>query len=174
MRHDARFSLMRLRPILLHPVRLLAALLLAAFPLAALAAGNGSLAVSALVPNKMTCKFSSATLLLDFGNLNPASAANATASTTATFTCNGGGAGATGAFAFSTNNGLYAAGGPRMRHATLAGEFVPYSFSLSPASGVIAKGATLTLTVTGTILASDFQNAAAGAYRDTVLITLAP
>ena len=61
-----------------------------------------------------------------------------------------------------------------MRHATIATEFMAYSLSLSPAAATIVKNTTQNITVSGTVVPADFQNAAAGAYSDTVVLTLDP
>ena len=61
-----------------------------------------------------------------------------------------------------------------MQHTTIATEFLPYSLSLSPTSATVLRLVEQTLTVTGTIQPFQFQNAASGVYRDTVVITLTP
>lgn len=138
------------------------------------AAGNSSMAVSAVIVSKSNCKFSSGTMALNFGNVDPASTVNATASTSTGFTCNGSAPMAT--FFISAGDGLYSTGpgARRMQHATVATEFMAYSLSLSPTSATVPKGSAQTLTVTGTIQPFEFQNVRAGTYQDTVVITLTP
>lgn len=152
----------------------LIALLLSAMCACAQAAGNGSVAVSAVVPSKSNCKFSSGTLALAFGTVNPASTVNATAAATTTFTCNGSAPMAT--FSIGAGDGLHPSGpgARRLQHASFPAEFMAYSLSLSPTSATVPKGAVQTLTVTGTIQPFEFQNVRAGAYQDTVVITLTP
>jgi len=65
-------------------------------------------------------------------------------------------------------------GARRMQHASLAAEFLPYDLAVSPSTGSIAKNAQQTITITGTVKPTGFQNAAAGGYSDTVAITLTP
>lgn len=150
----------------------MAALLLAGMTNTAGAAGTGSVGVTAFVPSKSNCKFSSGTLLLDFGTIDPASTTNATASASSSFTCNGSATLAT--YSVSAGSGLHFSGGRRMQHTTITTEYLPYAITISPSAGTIAKGTPQTFTVVGTIQPFEFQNAAAGAYKDTVVITLAP
>jgi spore coat protein U-like protein len=149
-------------------------MLLAGMANLALAAGNAPMTVSAVVPSKSNCKFGAGALTLPFGSIDPASLANAPASASVSFTCNGNAALAT--FSITAGNGLYSTGPGlrRMRHATILTEYLPYAISLSPVSATVPKGSAQTLTVTGTIQPFEFQNVAAGAYQDTVVITLAP
>lgn len=138
------------------------------------AAGNGSMTVSAVVVSKNNCKFSSGTMALNFGNVDPASTVDATASASTGFTCNG--SAPTVTFFISAGDGLYSTGPGvrRMQHATVATEFMAYSLGLSPSSATVPKGSAQTLTVTGTIRPFEFQNVRAGTYQDTVVITLTP
>lgn len=149
-------------------------LLLAGGGGSAQAADTGSLAVSAVVPSKNNCKFSSAAMALDFGTVNPASTVDATATVSTGFTCNGSAPLVT--FVISAGDGLYSTGpgARRMRHATIATEFMAYSLALSPSSATVPKGSAQTLTVTGTIHPFQFQDVPAGTYQDTVVITLTP
>lgn len=151
----------------------LAALLLASLAGAAVA-DTGSLAVSAVVPSRNNCKFSTGTLILDFGLINPASTANATATALSTFRCNGSAPLAT--FGLTVGDGLHSSGpgARRMRHATTLTEYLPYALSVTPTSGSVAKGVDQNVTITGTIQPFEFQNARAGAYQDTVVLTVVP
>lgn len=74
-----------------------------------------------------------------------------------------------------SDDGLYSSGAnaPRMRHGVNVAQFMPYSITL-PQSGTVPKNTNQTLTVTGTVLVADFQNALAGAYSDTVILTITP
>ena len=152
----------------------LVALLLAAMGNFAQAAGNLSMTVSAVVLSKSNCKFNPGATILSFSSIDPSSVSNATATMTRTFTCNGSAPLAT--FSISAGDGLYSTGpgARRMQHTTIPTEFMAYALSLSPASATVSKGTVQTLTVTGTIQPFEFQNVAAGAYQDTVVITLAP
>ena len=75
------------------------------------AADNVSVVVSAVVPSKNNCKFSSGTLALPFGNVDPASVVNATASASTIFRCNGSAPLAT--FSITIGDGLYPTPGSR-------------------------------------------------------------
>lgn len=80
-------------------------------------------------------------------------------------------------FFIGDDDGLYETGPNRnrMRHNTLLTEFIPYSFDLNPTSGTITGNwAPHTLTLTGSIRGSDYENAATGRYTDTVTITIIP
>ena len=138
------------------------------------AADSGSLGVAAVVPTKNNCKFGPGALVLDFGTIDPASTSNATATASKTCVCNGASPVAT--FAISANDGLHSTGvgARRMRHTTVLTEFMAYSITLSPTSATVPKGADQTLTVNGVIQPFQFQNVAAGTYRDTVVISLDP
>ena len=140
----------------------------------ALAAGNAIVSVGATVVSNNNCKFrapGSATLA--FGDINPSSSVNATALATLTIRC--GGASPLVSYAISHNGGLHESGVNlnRMKHATLNAH-LPYAMTLTPSSGTVAKNADQTITLTGTVTPASFQNAAMGAYADTVVITLSP
>ena len=152
----------------------LLAFLLVGLACPAHSADSGSLGVFAVVPSKNNCKFTGGAITLNFGNIDPASPANATASATSAFTCNGSAPLAT--FFISAGDGLYSSGpgARRMQHTAFPGEFLAYALSLSPTSATVPKGVAQTLTVTGTIQPFEFQNARAGGYLDTVVITLTP
>jgi hypothetical protein len=61
-----------------------------------------------------------------------------------------------------------------MQNGTIPSEFLPYFLALNPATGNVPKNTNQTLTVTGTIRRSDFQDAYAGTYTDTVVLTIIP
>lgn len=154
----------------------LAVLMLAASPSARAAGTSATLAVSATIVSKNTCKFATneGALVLAFGLLDPASSADVTKTTTKTMSCNGAAASAT--FFLTANDGLWpaGAGARRMRHATLATEYLPYSLSISPTTATVAKGAPQTITITGTVTSADFRIGAPGGYSDTVILTVTP
>ena len=74
-----------------------------------------------------------------------------------------------------SNDGLYSTGAnaPRMRHGINLATYLPYVIDV-PQSGTVARNVVQTLTVTGTVLVADFQNALVGAYSDTVVLTISP
>jgi len=150
-----------------------AALLLGTAQLA-LAGGNATVAVGATVLSKNNCKFRTAgSPSLAFGNIDPSGSANATASATLTIRCAG--ASPTVAYALNHDSGQHETGVNlnRMKHAML-NMYLPYALTLAPSSGTVGKNVDQAITLSATITPANFQNAVAGAYADTVVITLAP
>lgn len=143
-------------------------------------AGDGAaVSVSAIVLSKSICKFTTNTASIPFGSMDAAMSGNRVVSATLSFKCEGSAGGAQGgtyaSFAFSTDDGLYETGPglPRMR-GTVPTQYLPYSLGLSPASGQLNKGATGTLTLTGTVTPANLANAVSGSFSDTVAVTLLP
>ena len=142
--------------------------------LAAGAAAQSSVSVSAVILSKSNCKFdSNAVITLAFGEIDPSSNTNATATATRGFKCGGSAANAT--FLITADDGLHAsgAGQRRMKHATL-NEYMSYSIALSPETATVPRNSAQTLTITGTITPAQFADVPAGGYSDTVLISLLP
>lgn len=142
-------------------------------------ADGSSLSVSAVIVSKNNCKFASGTapaaVVTNNGTaIDPSLATTATGTATAKFTCNGASSSAT--FTVTANDGAHASGPGlrRMQHATVATEFLPYSLAFSPASATVAKGTPVTVTITASVLQAGFQDALAGAYSDTVAVTVSP
>jgi spore coat protein U-like protein len=144
----------------------------ALFLAAAQAANTIPAGVSATVLSKSNCKFPVGSLVLAFGAVDPAGSANAAASSSTTFTCAG--SAPTATFLITQDGGLYVSAGNRMQHATLPGVFLPYTLNLTPTSGTAPKNIAQTLTITGSITATDYQQAIAGNYTDTVTLTISP
>jgi spore coat protein U-like protein len=158
------------------PAALVAALaVLACLALAVPAAlgDTGALAVTATVLSKSNCKFDTKTAALAFGALDPAVAADVNATASVGFVCRG--SAPVAAFLFTDDDGQNPSGpgARRMRHAA-APEFLPYSLLLSPASGVIPKNAPGTLTISGAVRWADFRGSTAGAYTDSVVVSILP
>lgn len=138
-------------------------------------AGDGAVvSVSATVLSKSNCKFTTNTASIPFGSMDAALSADRVVSATLNYRCLG--SAPVASFAFSTDDGLHETGPglPRMRHATVLTEYLRYSLGLSPASGTINKGVVGTLTLTGTVTPANLANAIAGAFSDTVTVTLLP
>lgn len=154
----------------------LSALAIAAvLPAGPATAGDGAVvSVSATVLSKSKCKFLTNTASIPFGSMDAALTSDRVVTASLTYRCQG--SAPVAAFAFSTDDGLHEAGPglPRMRHATVATEFLPYSLGLSPASGTINKGVVGTLTLTGTVRPANLANAISGLFSDTVTVTLVP
>jgi spore coat protein U-like protein len=135
--------------------------------------GTGTLAVTATVLSKSNCKFDTSTSTVNFGALDPAVAADVNATASVGFVCHG--SAPVAAFLFTDDNGQNRSGpgARRMRHAS-APEFLPYSLLLNPASGTIPKNAPGTLAITGTVRWTDFRGSMAGAYADSVVVSILP
>jgi hypothetical protein len=129
----------------------------------------GSLAVSATVLSKSNCKFSTTTGDLIFGTIDSGGTADVSATASLEFRCNGSAPIAT--YLITDNDGLNA---NRMAHTTLAGNFLPYQLSYTPTTGSVPRGDILTLAITGTVRSSDYRAAMAGAYSDTVILSILP
>jgi len=134
---------------------------------------TGTLAVTATVLSKSQCKFDTSTSTLNFGVLDPAVAADVNATTTVGYVCRG--SAPVAAFLFTDDNGKNPSGpgARRMRHAAAA-EFLPYGLAYNPASGTIPKNAPGTLTLSGTVRWADFRGSMAGAYTDSVVVSILP
>ena len=137
-------------------------------------ADSTTVSVAAVVLSKSNCKFNSATAALNFGNLDPANPIDRTVSTTVTFVCHGSAPSAT--FSITDDDGLYktAPNANRMRHTTVTTEYLPYSLTLNPTSGTVPKNVDQTLTISGTVKGTDYQNAYVGNFSDTVIISISP
>ncbi len=138
------------------------------------AAGTNSLSVTATVISKNICTFNTANSTLAFGALNPASTADATASTSVVIRCRG--SSPIASFLISHNSGRYetAPGANRLRNTAVTTEFLPYTLTINPATALIPKNTNTTITISGSITASNYQNAYVGNYRDRVVLTLVP
>ncbi len=141
-------------------------------------AATSAVPVNATVVSRYAwCFFSTDTLDLNFGTLNPANDTQVSSSASVTFNCYR--LFQPTVFAITDDFGLNETGpnNRRMRNTNHPAEYLPYSLSLSPATGTISFWDGLvgkTLTITGTIAAADYQNAFVGDYTDTVKITIAP
>lgn len=135
---------------------------------AALAGDTNTLTVTASVTP--ACKFNSATSTLDFGALDPSLASNPTASSTTTYWCTKGSVAST-----TPGDGLNHSGTSRQLKGPNASDLIPYSLSLTGGTQTGAgKSTPLTLTMNGGINNADYINATAGAYSDTVTLTITP
>ncbi|HWP13575.1 MAG TPA: spore coat protein U domain-containing protein, partial [Ramlibacter sp.] len=145
-----------------------AAILVCASGFAA-AADTQNLTVSATVSG--VCKFSSAAQTLSFGTVDPSAAGPIPGSGAAVkYKCTKD----TAATGVTAGNGLNFSGGSRrMGNGT---DFIAYTLTISGGTQTgtgFGTGQDKDLTVGGSIVATDYQNASAGAYTDTVVLTLA-
>lgn len=137
-----------------------------------------SVNITATILSKSNCKFNSKGATLAFGDLDPTAGSDITREATLTFDCNGSATIAT--YTITDDDGLFDIGPNknRMLHSSITETYLPYSFSLSPATGEIEKSkgdkTPPQLTVTGTISFNDYRMAVAGPYTDTVTVTINP
>ncbi|HEX3632411.1 MAG TPA: spore coat protein U domain-containing protein [Casimicrobiaceae bacterium] len=137
---------------------------------AAYAADTSNMTVQATVIS--SCKFNS-TPTLDFGNLDPSSAANGSGSSTISFWCSKG-----SAYTVTAGNGNnYNAGtSTRQMKGPGATDLMAYSLTLpAAATGTGAgKSTAITFAVTGSVLNANYINATVGSYTDTVQMAVNP
>jgi spore coat protein U-like protein len=144
---------------------------------AALAGGTHTIAVSASVTG--TCVVNTANSTLAFGPLDPGSGGTVNAVWSGgTFRCTNG-----SAYTITSDDGLWesAAGGAnnRMKLSTATDCSVATNcvrYTLTKAANGTGSGMTtnISFAVTGQTVIADYQNAAAGNYADTVILTVAP
>jgi spore coat protein U-like protein len=137
---------------------------------AAWALDTNTLTVTASVTG--TCKFvAPKTSTLSF-TLDPSVGTNISTSTTTTFWCTKG----VTLLPFGSGPGLYFAGGKNNMRDSVSGDSIPYTIdSLIPDGGSNAgPGSPRTLTIAGTVLATDYTTKSAGNYSDTVALTINP
>lgn len=130
-------------------------------------AETNTLTVSANVIG--TCKFTTPTSTLAFGNLDPSLGGNVNGLGSASFWCTKG-----VTELFSAGQGTNWNGTSRQMIGP-GGDLIPYSLTLAP-DGLSNAGPNLTrtLAISGTIVGTDYAGKAAGSYSDTVTITLTP
>lgn len=138
------------------------------------AAGTHAVAVSAAVLSNSNCRFANAgPSTLAFGVIDPTSATPATVSIGIGIRCNGGPPMAT--YGIVSDDGLHETGpgNHRMRHATVLTDYLPYTLNV-PASASIPRNTNQTFTLVGTVPVAAFENARAGNYTDSVVLTISP
>ena len=136
-------------------------------------AGTGNLVINATVLSRSNCKFNNpGSATISFPAIDPSGAAAQVLAGALSFTCNG--SAPIASYTIVQDGGLYNSAGNRMRHSTNFGEFLPYSLALSPTSGSAPKGVSQPLTATVTIPVASFQQAIAGIFADSVVITISP
>lgn len=134
----------------------------------AMASGTNTLTVTASVTG--TCKFVSGTSTLNFGTLDPSLSSDVNGSGTTTFWCTKG-----TTQTLSANNGTNWDGSKRNMKLTTGADLIPYTLTLTPdGSTNQGPGSPRTLTISGTILNTDYISKAAGSYSDTVTLSITP
>ncbi len=119
-----------------------------------------------------TCKFSVAAGAIAFGDLDPASPVDKNGTVTQPqFWCTKG-----AAYTISDNDGLNKSGTThRMVHGSTATEFIPYSFTYTATgTGAGPNAIHVTMNIAAQVLGTDYAGALAGAYSDTVTLTITP
>lgn len=132
-----------------------------------------TLSVSATVTGN--CRFNDAgptavTIANSGAAIDPTVAVDATGTANVSFRCTTG-----TTSAITANNGANFSGSRRVAQGGVS--FMPYALALAGAAQVgtgHGAGQDKTLGVTATIVQADFVNAAAGAYADTVTLTITP
>ncbi|HKJ04609.1 MAG TPA: spore coat protein U domain-containing protein [Geopsychrobacteraceae bacterium] len=140
-------------------------------PLQMVAVGGGTstLTVSATILSKSKCRFVTKNPILDFGLLDPSNAITVNASVMVSIVCNG--SVPIASYLMSDDGGLDTY---KMTHDTDPTQKIPYSLSLTPASGNVPKGVNQDVVIGGSILGGDYQTANIGTYTDSVILTLLP
>jgi len=119
-----------------------------------------------------TCKFLSSTSTLAFGSLDPSSGSDVNASTTVQFWCT-----KNANYSIIDDNGSNEETGSDVHRMKGPGtnNYIPYTFEYTPTSGQ-GNGRTnpIDLKISGTVKFTDYQNAVAGDYSDTVVLTITP
>ncbi|MGE0498144.1 MAG: spore coat protein U domain-containing protein [Ramlibacter sp.] len=151
-------------------LKALAVAMVASSPLLVAAADTQNLNVTATVTGK--CKFTSSVQTFGFGALDPSAAVLTNgAGAAVTYKCTKG----TASAGVTAGNGSNFSGGSRRM--TNGTDFIPYSLTLSGGTQTglgFGSGNDLNLTLAGSVAAADYENASAGSYSDTVLLSISP
>jgi spore coat protein U-like protein len=140
------------------------------------ASTTNTLNVSATVTGN--CKFNSAgptalTIANSGANIDPSVAVDASGTANVLYRCTSG-----TTAAVTAANGTNASGAQQRVRDGVTANYMNYALALAgggqTGSGFGSAANDKTLVVTGTIVQADFVNAAAGAYTDTVVLTITP
>lgn len=133
----------------------------------AMAADSTTVGVTANVVG--TCKFNSGGTMA-FGDLDPSTPIDKNAIVTQPiFWCTKG-----ASYSISDDNGSYESGTTfRAKHASLL-EYIPYTFTYTATGTGNGPNSPITMNIAGTIQGTDYVNASAGNYADTVTLTITP
>lgn len=132
---------------------------------AAVARDTASVAVNATVVG--TCQFNS-NGTIDF-TLNPSSGGNVNGIITQpAFWCT-----KNASYTITDDDGLHESGTTH-RMINSDGEYIEYSFAYTATGSGLGKTIPITMNITSTVVESQYINATAGSYSDTVTLTIAP
>lgn len=134
----------------------------------AFAADSGTVNINATVVG--TCKFTTNTANINV-SLDPSTGGTVVGSNSLAFWCT-----KNASYTVSDDDGLYETGPNANRvFNSSANEYIPYSFTYTPTSGT-GNGPQnpITLSVSASFAQTDYQNASAGTYTDTVTISVNP
>lgn len=127
-----------------------------------------------------TCWFQAKGLAMNFGNLDPSIAANVSNVPVQEAALNAtrwGDCAPALTMSMTADNGLYFSGSRRMKRISpvASNDFIPYYLSALP-TGVASPGPGVYVgfTFTGTVFGTDYADAPAGGYEDTVQVTVTP
>lgn len=131
-------------------------------------AQNPSTNIDVKADVKGACQIVSAAEI-NFNNLNPTDTTDKSASGTLTMWCTKG-----QRFSLSFNSGQNFLGGKRrMKGVTATTDFIAYSLTSEEVTGIGAgPAAPVTIAIPAVVKAADYRNAAVGAYKDTLTVTV--
>ncbi|MBP6279566.1 MAG: spore coat protein U domain-containing protein [Rhodocyclaceae bacterium] len=131
-------------------------------------AQNPSTNIDVKADVKGACQIVSAAEI-NFNNLDPTDTTDKSASGTLTFWCTKG-----QKFSLSFNNGQnFLAGKRRMKGVTATTNFIAYELTSETVTGNGAGPASpITVQIPAVVKAADYRNAAVGAYKDTLTVTV--
>ncbi len=134
----------------------------------AMAADSAAVAVSANVLG--TCKFNSGGTVA-FGDLDPSTAIDVAGTVSQPqFWCT-----KNAAYTISDDFGVNeATAGTAPRRLSNGIDFIPYTFTYRPIGVGTGPATPITMDIAATISAADYANVSAGAYTDTVTLTITP
>jgi len=123
-----------------------------------------------------SCRFGTGQASVNFSILDPASSSDSEVSVLMTLRCTGPPKIDPVPFLITDDDGLYETGPDqnRLRNTIVSSEYIPYSFSVLPSSGLAPRNTSVDITIKAGIKASDIQNAYIGSYSDTITLTLSP
>ncbi len=132
------------------------------------AADTGTVNINATVVG--TCKFTTSSANISV-SLDPSVGGTVNGSGSLIFWCT-----KNANYTVTDDDGLYETGANANRvFNSTANEYIPYTFSYNPTSGTGAGPTSpITLNITASFAQTDYQNASAGSYADTVTITVNP